>query len=163
MAIIIKADYGKKVGLPNYSSHQFSVSLTAEVADISQVKAEAERLYAVLQTSVDAQIVKTGFAPGVPDTRTTTADKHPAEDAWACSPAQKKLILDIVERHRLDKNEIEALAKERFGCGVRQLNRLTASGLIDELLERFGETKPKFGNARSAPRRPGGYARRVSR
>jgi len=33
---------------------------------------------------------------------------------------------------------VDELAKDRFGVGVRQLNRLQASGLIDELLERHG-------------------------
>ncbi|MEI6561582.1 MAG: hypothetical protein WCO68_05785 [Verrucomicrobiota bacterium] len=44
----------------------------------------------------------------------------------------------IVRENDLDKHDIEALAQDRFGVGVRQLNRLQASGLIDELLERHG-------------------------
>lgn len=158
MAILIKLDYGKKLGLPQYSSHQFSVSLTAEILDLNQLPAEAERLYAALQHAVDSQIVKAGYIPGeAPPVQPVATDP----DAWACSPAQKKLILDLVERHKVDKAAVEALAKERFGCGVRQLNRLTASGLIDELLERCGETKPRFnGRNPSAPRRPNGYATR---
>lgn len=157
MAILIKLDYGKKLGLPQYSSHQFSVSLTAEITDLSQLPAEAERLYAALQHAVDSQIVKAGYVPGeAPPDKPTPTDP----DAWSCSPAQKKLILDLVERHKIEKAAVEALAKERFGCGVRQLNRLTASGLIDELLERCGETKPKFNGRSTAPRRPNGYATR---
>lgn len=167
MAIIIKLDYGKKLGLPQYSSHQFSVSLTAEVSDIVQVKAETERLYGILQDAVDSQIVHTGYTPGetvaVP---TGGAPATPAPDAWCCSEKQRDLILTIVERNRLDKGDIEALAKDRFGAGVKQLNKLQASGLIDELMETYGGAqaeKPRFTGNRSAPRRSAAYAaRRVS-
>ena len=64
MAIQLKLDYSKKLGLPQYSSHQFSVSLTAEVNDVAQIPSEVERIYRVLQDAVDAQIVAPGFVPG---------------------------------------------------------------------------------------------------
>lgn len=161
MAIQLKLEYAKKLGLPRYSSHQFSVSLTAEIGDASQIHAEVERLYDVLQSSVDEQIVKTGFNPGSEVGEGTPAvTAEPPSDEWACSPAQKNLILDLVVRHKLDKNAVEDLAQERFGCGVRQLNKLKASSLIDELLSRYGETKPRFNGRPSAPRRPNGYAER---
>jgi len=41
---------------------------------------------------------------------------------------------------------VEALAQERFGKGVKALNKLEASGLIEELLEKTGQNK---GNGRS--------------
>ena len=40
MALQIEANYSKKIGLPGYSSHQFSITLKAELTDISQVEAE---------------------------------------------------------------------------------------------------------------------------
>lgn len=163
MAIQLKFDYSKKLGLPQYSSHQFSVSLTSEVNDVSHIHAEVERIYRVLQDAVDAQIVNPGFTPGAevaePVAR-PAGNAGEAPEQWACSPAQKGLILDLVVRHGLDKNEVEHLAQERFGCGVKQLNKLKASSLIDELMGRFGEAKPRFAGRASAPRRPSGYAER---
>ena len=44
MAIVIEAAYSKKVGLPHYSSHQYSVTLRSEISDLSQVEAESNRL-----------------------------------------------------------------------------------------------------------------------
>jgi hypothetical protein len=41
--------------------------------------------------------------------------------AWACSPKQQGLILRITEEHKLEKNQVEALALERFGKGVKAL------------------------------------------
>lgn len=167
MAIQLKLDYSKKLGLPQYSSHQFSVSLTSEVNDVAQIHAEVERIYRVLQDAVDAQIVNSGYMPGeaTPASPCTPGEATPpagdGEDVWKCSPAQKNLILDLVDRNRLDKASVDNLAKERFGLGVKQLNKLQASGLIDELMgiHGGGDSKPRFGTGvRSAPRRTNGHA-----
>jgi hypothetical protein len=168
MAIQLKLDYSKKLGLPQYSSHQFSVSLTSEVNDVAQIHAEVERIYHVLQDAVDAQIVNPGYMPGgaVAETpvRAKVTDTPPAandSEVWKCSDAQKNLILDLVVRNHLDKGAVDNLAKERFGLGVKQLNKLQASGLIDELmgLNGGGDAKPRFDTGvRSAPRRTNGHA-----
>nr|MCU0782414.1 hypothetical protein [Akkermansiaceae bacterium] len=62
----------------------------------------------------------------------------PLDGRWKCSDKQRDLILKLVDEHRLDKQSVEALAVERFGHGVRLLNKLEASGLIDELLDTHG-------------------------
>ena len=59
--ITLEANYSKNIGLPGYSSHQFSVSLKTELADVSQVQTESSRLYAVLQQSVDSSIQHIGY------------------------------------------------------------------------------------------------------
>jgi len=43
--ITLEANYSKKIGLPGYSSHQFSVTLRTEIADLSKVQDESARLY----------------------------------------------------------------------------------------------------------------------
>ena len=186
MAIQLEANYSKKLGLPGYSSHQFSVTIRVELADIKQVETESARLYQLLQSCVDQDIQQTGFLPahgssngngtsngshqnggnghsnGQTNGHSTNGSnghsnghhtngngnrRHNAQsEAWSCSEKQKALILKIVEDHRLDKQDTEALAQERFGKGVRQLNRMEASGLIEELLETHGGNT---GNGRS--------------
>jgi hypothetical protein len=42
MAIKLSANYSKKLGLPNYSSHSFSASVEVELTDISQVEQEVQ-------------------------------------------------------------------------------------------------------------------------
>ena len=187
MAIILEAAYSKKLGLPNYSSHSYVVSIRTELSDLTQVEAESARLYALLQQSVDGQIQQVGF---LPDATTYGMDGHhpnahhngensthangnsevedrrrdrPLEpdrpaDVWVCSDKQKELILKLVEQHKLDKQEVEALAKAMFGLPVKTLNRLQASGLIEELLERYGKAKknsPGRGNGAAVYRRHG--------
>jgi hypothetical protein len=36
MAIQLEANYSKKLGLPGYSSHQYSVTIRTELGDIKQ-------------------------------------------------------------------------------------------------------------------------------
>jgi hypothetical protein len=47
--IVIEANYSKKLGLPGYSSHQYSVTLRAEIADLSQVSAKSQELHQLSQ------------------------------------------------------------------------------------------------------------------
>ena len=174
MATILRIDYSKKLGLPNYSSHQCSVSLQVEINDPAQVQAESHRLYGLLQAAVDADLQQVGFLPDATsygmngnghgadvrslppannigngqdiDTNHAPAGTSSIPDApWACSDKQRELVLKLVSQHHLDKQEVEALAQELFGVPVRTLNRLQASGLIEELLARHGKGK-KNGN-----------------
>ncbi|MBC2594709.1 hypothetical protein H5P28_11500 [Ruficoccus amylovorans] len=63
MAIVLEANYCKKLGLPGYSSHQYGVTIRAELGDINQVPEESERVYRLLQTSVDRELQQTGWLP----------------------------------------------------------------------------------------------------
>jgi hypothetical protein len=157
MAIILEAAYSKKLGLPNYSSHSYVVSIRTELADASQVEAESARLYSLLQQSVDKEIQQTGFVPaeGYGTTGTSPATNHSNsnQDGWQCSDKQREFIERIVRENNLDKNEVEQLATELHGHGVRSLNRLAASGFIDELLERYGGRK-RNGQRNGNPRQP---------
>ena len=168
MAIKLIANYSKRLGLPGFSSHQFSVSVETELVTTDDVAAESARLYQKLQSSVDEQMLQPGFVPsggygmepeaGSAHESVGNVTPMPSNGAWKCSEKQKKLILTLVEEHQLDKNAVEALAQERFGKGVRQLNKVEASGLIDELLETHGGNQAGQSNrGRSgAYRRTGG-------
>lgn len=151
MGLILEANYSKKLGLPGYSSHQYGVTIRAELTDINQVPEETARLYALLQDSVDREIQHPGWLPdegGAGNGNGHSNDNGPARSngsigngrspQWSCSPKQKDLILKIVDEHEVDKNDIEALANERFDKSVTALNRMEASGLIDELLSTYG-------------------------
>jgi hypothetical protein len=148
MAIKLIANYSKRLGLPGYSSHQFSVSVETELVTTDDVAAESERLYQRLQSTVDEQMLKTGFVPpgtyGMEDNNGSDAPApgtvtHIHDNGrWKCSDKQKDLILKLVDEHNLDKNEVDHLSRQRFGKGVKQLSKLEASGLIDELLETYG-------------------------
>src|SRR5260221_10553136 len=94
MAILLEANYSKKLGLPGYSSHQYSVTVKTEVTDPNLVQTESNRLYELLQSCVDSQIQKTGFLPdgsrstSVPIAHGNGKDASNAKDVWACSPKQ---------------------------------------------------------------------------
>ncbi len=143
MAVKLIANYSKRLGLPGYSSHQFAVSVETEIANVADAAGESERLYRLLQQSVDSQIAETGFVPphgyGLNGENNNESSGHGPEEApWKCSDKQRDLILKLVDEHRLDKGDVEQLSRERFGKSVKQLSKLEASGLIDELIERHG-------------------------
>jgi hypothetical protein len=45
MAIKPSANYSKKIGLPQFSSHSFSASVEIELTDITQAEAEIQKRY----------------------------------------------------------------------------------------------------------------------
>lgn len=70
---------------------------------------------------------------------------------WQCSPKQRELIRSIMAENGLTDERVDGLAQQRFGVGLAGLNKLQASGLIDELLESFGgRGKPRNGNTAPA-------------
>jgi len=170
MAIVLEANYTKKLGLPGYSSHQYGVTIRAELTDINQVPEETARLYQLLQDSVDREIQHPGWLPddaqhsngndghtnGNGRVRSNGGNGNGVQ--WQCSSKQRDLILKIVDEHHLDKDDIEALANERFDKSVTGLNRMEASGLIDELLETYGNKRN--GNGRRTGRGVYGGKRR---
>jgi hypothetical protein len=151
--ITLEANYSKKLGLPGYSSHQYSLTLRAEIADLTQVSVKSLELHGLMQICVDREIQQTGFLPGANGNGNSQQNGNgnghapvSEKDHWNCSDKQKQLILNIVADHKLDKSKVEELAQDRFGKGVKLLNKLEASGIIHELLEQTGQSKPR--NAR---------------
>lgn len=170
MAITLEANYAKKLGLPNYSSHQYCVTIRTELTDLSQVAEESARLYRALQDAVDREIQEVGFMPdastygmhppqngnGQPGNGNGRGNGHPnnqrrapapASDGWNCTEGQKGFILRIINESKLEKPEVEAMAQQLFGAGVKELDKLQASQLIEELLEKTG----KKTNGRRSP------------
>lgn len=156
MAIKLVTNYSKKLGLPGYSSHSFGASVEVELTDLSQVEAECARLYELLQHSIDQQIQSTGF---VPDSAYGVANGHDQHspprhangnggqnqtprglgDRWACTEGQRGFILRILEENKIPKQDTEDLSNQLFGIGVKAINKMQASQLIDELLTRAGK------------------------
>jgi hypothetical protein len=112
MAIRLIANYSKRLGLPGYSSHQFSISIETELVTTDDVPAESQRIYHLLQTNVDGQILQTGFVPPAhygmdAPAANSCPGNQPAEPtniaswrrgpAWKCSDKQRELILKLVE------------------------------------------------------------------
>ena len=171
MAIKLSANYSKKLGLPQYSSHSFSASVEVELTDISQVESELQRLYQLLQHSVDQEIQHPGFVPEANSRPQPNGNGHhaqnngrtyqfngngrqhsngqhqqakPVGDAWNCTDGQKGFILRIVNEHpSITKQVAEDLSQMLFGIGVKQLNKLQASQLIEDLLVKAGKPAPR--------------------
>ena len=157
MAILLEIHYDKRLGLPGYSSHDFGVSLKTEVTDLDQIRQESERAYQILQKSVDSQIIHRGYVPeqvnnsGVTnqeekDNTSVGIDKNDNNtEKWNCTVRQKDLILNVLERNNLDPQTANELGMELHGKEKDRLTKLQVSGVITELLNRFGRNKNKGG------------------
>jgi len=145
MAVLLNITYQKKLGLPNFSSHSCSVSVQVEVADLSHVAEENSRLYQLLQASVDEEIQKVGFMPdatkyGMIEGQTNGNGHQRQQNGNGDSGISEKqldLINKIVRENNANKTDVESMAVEMFGGGVRTLNRMQASNLIDELFAKY--------------------------
>jgi len=152
MSVLLEINYSKKVGLPNYSSHSHSVTVRTELADLSSLEKTNAELYARLQSAVDSQIVNAGHLPPAEPARTTNSTAttaKPTGDSWACSPKQRDFIEKIIGENQLNPADIEKLASDRFKTGLRQLNKVQASSLIDELIETHGNRQQGRGGQRT--------------
>ena len=167
MALKLIANYSKRLGLPGYSSHQFAVTVETEISNINDVASESTRLYQTLQQSVDDEIQHTGFISdegyGISEQGARNGHRSNGAngnghtngngEAWACSDKQRGLIIKLVDEHGLDKGQVDDTSREMFGVGVRELNKLQASGLIDRILDENGGRKPNRPRGRTAPPR----------
>ena len=162
--IVLEINYAKKLGLPGYSSHQYSISIRTELTDLSQVETESTRIYNLLQGAVDKDIKNVGFIPeptyGNGNGR--SANGHSANgghhngasnghanghqqprrtplDTWTCTEGQRGFILRIINENNISKMDTEDLSNQLFGLGVKQINKMQASQLIEELLAKAGQ------------------------
>ena len=158
MAVILQMTYQKKLGLPNYSSHSCAVSLSVEIPDASVAAQKSAELYQLLQTAVDNEIKEVGWMPNAESYGMNRSNGHPSNgngngngnsraaasapnngDRWNMTDGQRGLILRVINENNLDKNEVEGMAQQLFGIGVRELDKMQGSQLIEELLEKVGK------------------------
>src|ERR1700677_1262867 len=164
MAIILEAAYSKKLGLPNYSSHSYVVSIRTELSDINQVPEESSKLYKMLQEAVDKEIQEVGFMPDATqygmnggNCRETNGNGHrQSADGTPITPNQLALLNRIVSENKVNKDEVERLSMDMFGVGVSKTNRMQASNLIDALFDQYGR---KNGNGHRGKYKQQGKAR----
>ncbi len=152
MAILLEFSYGKKLGLPGYSSHNFGVSMKAEVNDPEAIPEEAAKAYSILQESVDSQIANPGLVPsGNSNAIQVQPNGNNAKtnpDEWNCTVRQKGLLMTILERNNLDPEVVENLSQEIHGRPMADLGKMQVSAIISEVLDRWGR-HPKTTNGRA--------------
>ena len=69
--------------------------------------------------------------------------------AWRCSEKQQSLILELAGKTGLDDSALNELSTRRFNKVVAMLNRMEASGMIDELMNRSGATSKRSASGRN--------------
>lgn len=156
--IQIEATYSKKLGLPNFSSHSFMISVRAEVSSLRRLETESARLYRVLQTSVDKEVQQVGFLPDATKYGMLVDDKAgkngaskngngsggaSSSGAAAAQPSdkQKALIEKVAKREKFTPADLNGMAQTLFQRPFDQLDRKQTSAFITELLMLAGPTR----------------------
>lgn len=146
MPIYLEVNYGKKIGLRGYSSHQYSITVRTELANLEGLDEESARLYRLLQASVDREIQETGFLPEVRESSGRQANLrisgHGSPEmgqprAWHCTAKQKELILRLCETNHLSQSDLRESSRQLFGAEISDLDKVQASALITELIKQF--------------------------
>jgi hypothetical protein len=137
MSIVIEASYTKKLGLPGYSSHQYSLTIRTEVAEMSQVEAESAKMYQLLQSCVDRELQNVGYVFSSANGQVGPSSAS-ASRPWCCSEKQLRLIHKLAAKNSLDGTSLEKMVHARFGKGPKFLNRVEASELIKILFAHRG-------------------------
>jgi len=153
MAITIAANLSKKLPIPgeNFSSQSASITITAEVTDLSQVVTEAQKLYRIAEQAVDAQLAGTPTVRPVPvaptmPAATSNPPQSPAQRTSASPPyrggnQQRRAPAPVTESQLrfLDRlitqtnSSVAAILQQHQIGALRDLSCKAAAGLIDEL------------------------------
>ena len=116
--------------------------MKAEVNDPESIPKEAERVYSLLQQSVDSQIANPGlvsFENESPTQTQPTPNGTKADpDKWNCSVRQRGLLMTILERNNLDPEVVEDLSQELHGRPMSDLGKSQVSEVIGQVLDRWG-------------------------
>ena len=162
MPFKLEVSYGKKLGLPRYSSHSHFVTVTVEVESAKQIGPETAKLYKTLQREVDKNLRSVGYlgedepkqpvgkvgkgkvvpllligdVPSLEKGKAKLAKAIAPPSGWLCSDTQRAMILNLVDEYDLEKKQVETFAKSLHGVGVRGLNRHQAEEFVQQLIER---------------------------
>jgi len=156
MAITIQAQLAKKLPIAgtNFSSQQASITITAEVTDLTQVVAEASRLYRLAEQAVDAQLASPSAAtpspaalsahPSAPSAAASAAQPRQASQPYRGSTSQRRGPAPVTDSQLrfLDRlitqsgTSLPAILDHHQVGSLDQLSCKAAAGLIDELKAR---------------------------
>lgn len=60
-------------------------------------------------------------------------------ETWSCTEGQRGLILRVINENKLNRQDVEDQAHQLFGVSLQQMDKMQASQVIEELLEKVGK------------------------
>ena len=150
MAITIQTQLAKKLPIPgtDFASRQASITISAEVADLSLVSAQAQRLWALAEQAVDAQL---GITAAVLPTSVPTSPATAGPSTYAPRPSQghaspsrsrRPALVTDSQLRLIDKlihdtgTDPQAVLRHHRILALVDLTCKDASALIDDLKQR---------------------------
>ena len=137
MAVNINATISKKIPIANvdYASRQASITITGEVADVSQVSEQARNLFAIAQAAVDDQLGITAAKPVTTSQGPSPSNSAPYQSTnrrapAAISPAQVRFLRQLLDRN---PGSQERILIENRVSNIESLTSRAACAIIDSL------------------------------
>ena len=130
MATTIAANISKRVADSNHGNVFASITINAEVSDLSHVAAEAKRLYAIAEFAVDEQL---GLCPQSHAKKAHTEVRTGAPQLRQKPPASENQIQYLTRLMRETRTELNAILTDFQIPDLRSLTGSEASGLIAQL------------------------------
>ena len=130
MATTIAANISKRVADSNHGNVFASITINAEVSDLSHVAAEAKRLYAIAESAVDLQL---GLRPPPHAEKAHTEVRPAAPHLRQRPPASQNQIQYLSRLLRETHTELNAILSDFQIPDLRSLSGQEASGLIAQL------------------------------
>ena len=131
MATTIAANISKRVVDSSHGNVFVSLSINAEISDLSQVAVEAKRLYALAESAVDEQL---DLHPP-PKAEEQHSQGHPtAPHLRQKPPASENQIQYLTRLMRETRTELNAILTDFQIPDLRSLSGSEASGLIAQLV-----------------------------
>lgn len=146
--ITIATNLSKKVPIPgaDYSSQQASITITSDVTDLTQVAAEAAKLYRIAEEAVDAQLKQAPAAPNStprpsPNPAPSSVPRQQASQPYRASNGQRRGPAPVTDSQirflerliRDSGTDLNAILHHHQVGSLRDLSCKDAAGLIDEL------------------------------
>ena len=129
MATTIAANISKRV-VAAQGNLFASITLTAEISNLSQFAIEAKRLYALAESAVDEQL---GLRPSPQTEHPPTQVRPPAPHLRQKPPASENQIQYLTRLMRETRTELNAILTDFQIPDLRNLTGAEASGLIAQL------------------------------
>ena len=130
MATTIAANISKRVVDSSHGNVFVSLSINAEISDLSQVAIEAKRLYALAESAVDEQL---GLRLPPHAEKTHTEVRPAAPHLRQKPPASENQIQYLTRLMRETRTELNAILTDFQIPDLRSLSGQEASGLIAQL------------------------------
>ena len=144
----LNASYSKKVPVQgaDYSSQSYHASVEVEIPDglsEQQLNQRIHETFGLVRESVENELSGSAGQTGSGNGGFTRTGSGNGASGQPASQKQVNYLRDLATRQGLNANDLDARARNQFGCGLGDLTRQQASAMIDNLSGTTGSSRQR--------------------